>query len=59
MPNYDFFQNANAAARMLTYDLVHHILAGHQDESDKPIISLLLQHYYHFALMLNLSFLIH
>ena len=43
--NYDFFQNANAAARMLTYGLVHHILAGHQDESDKQIISLLLQHF--------------
>ena len=43
--NYDFFQNANAAARMLTYDLVHHVLAGHLTKQDKTITTLLLNHF--------------
>jgi len=44
--NYDFYHNAYGAARLLTYDFMHHVLAFHIDDTDKQIVNELLQHFH-------------
>ena len=43
--NYDFYHNAYAASRLISYNFVQHVLANHYDNTDKDIISKLITHF--------------
>ncbi len=43
--NLDFHQYAYSAARHLSYEAVYEVLAGHRDESNKQLISQMLQYW--------------
>ena len=43
--NYDFNHYAPAAARMLSYDCVHKVIAGETDDTDSELISAVFKHF--------------
>lgn len=44
--NYDFYHNAYGASRLISYTFMHHVLAGHIDNTDKPITQQLCAHFH-------------
>ena len=44
--NYDFHHNAYGASRLLSYTLMHHVLAGHTDKTDEHLIKQLCTHFH-------------
>ena len=54
--NYDFYHNAYAASRLLTYQLVHLVLAHRMDDTDTLLVQKLL-HHFHCASLNDLALL--